>query len=71
MGSGVKFKPAWVKKDQFSESEIAALKALANGEIVEPLRCQRLKTLGLVTQTRGGWALTQQGLIQLQFLAAR
>lgn len=60
-----------MKKNQFSDSELAALKAVTTGEIIEPLLCQQLKALGLVTQTRGGWALTQQGQIQLKFLAAR
>lgn len=67
----MKFSPAWVKKNAFSDRERAGLKAINNGEIIEPLLCQRLKALGLVSQTRSGWVLTHQGQIRLLFDSAR
>jgi hypothetical protein len=69
----MKFKaaPARAKPPELSDREKAALKAIASGEIIGPLLCQRLKTLGLVTQTGAGWELTQQGQIRLMFQGAR
>jgi hypothetical protein len=67
----MKFTPSRFKAPELSDKEKAALQAIAHGAVVEPLRCERLKALGLVVQIGGGWALTQQGQIRLMFQGAR
>jgi ribosomal protein S19E (S16A) len=63
----VNYKPNRIKKADLTYREKAALQAVANGAIVEPLLCQRLKTRGLVERKRTGWRLTPQGQIRLLF----
>lgn len=67
----MKFHPTFARTHQLTDKEKVALRGIAQGAIVEPLLCQRLKTLGLVEQTRGGWVLTPQGQICLMFQGAR
>lgn len=67
----MKFHPTFARAPQLTDREKAALCRIAEGAIVEPLLCQRLKALGLAEQTRGGWALTSQGQIRLMFQGAR
>jgi hypothetical protein len=54
-----------------TEAELRALRDVADGAVVQPLRCCRLNALGLIKQNRGGWALTNQGEIALMFRKAR
>ncbi len=54
-----------------TEEEMRALRDVADGAVVQPLRCRRLNALGLLEQKRGGWVLTNQGEIALMFRKAR
>jgi hypothetical protein len=67
----MKFNPAPAKPAGLTDTEKAALQAIAQGAAAEPVHCERLKALGLVVQTHRGWALTQQGHIRVMFQGAR
>jgi len=69
----MKFQPSRtsLKRPGPTESETAALREIRRGGVVHPLLCKRLKALGLIEPTRGGWRLTQHGEISLMFNDAR
>lgn len=67
----MKFTPSRGKPPRLSDREEIALRGVADSTAVESLLCKRLKKLGLIEQTSGGWVLTQQGHIQLMFQGAR
>jgi ribosomal protein S19E (S16A) len=67
----MKFNRSSTKPSVLSEHEKSALRAIANGAVIEPLLCERLKALGLVKQSRHGWVITHQGHIRLMFRGAR
>jgi hypothetical protein len=69
----MKFKPNpfVTKGPALTDTEIKALREVAEQLVVQPLLLQRLKTLGLIEQKLGKWTTTQQGEIRLMFSAAR
>ena len=46
--------------------QIKALRAIQRGEAVRPIVIQRLVGLGLIKQTQGVWALTEEGVMRIQ-----
>jgi hypothetical protein len=63
--------PFITKGPALTDTEIKALRGVAERQVVQPLLLQRLKTLGLVEQKLGAWIITHQGEIRLMFSAAR
>jgi hypothetical protein len=67
----MKFNPSQNKQPGLSDRETVALREVAERATTKPLVCKRLQKLGLIEQSPGGWALTQQGHIRLMFQGAR
>lgn len=66
-------KPARVvpRSQPLTEAETVALRMIADGSDVQPPLYKRLKKLGAIASTTGGWALTPDGHIRLMFDNAR
>ena len=63
--------PNRFKQAELSDQEKIALRTIAQGGTIALPLCRRLQKLGLVENSRGGWAITNQGHIRLMFQGAR
>jgi hypothetical protein len=68
-----KFKPNpfVAKGPALTETEIRALRDVADRVVVPSPLLQRLEALGLIEQKLGAWTTTHQGEIRLLFAGAR